>query len=236
MLAAIGSFLKPFVPQITSAASSLLGHKLASSRQEDAQDFSAGQFATRYQTTVKDLEAAGLNPALAYQQGGGSPPSSTAAGASNFDMSSAQMALVKAQTRKINAEAEITEEVGMDKARADLDVALQQVGLTAAQSAKVKAETDNVVQTLNNLKSEDDRLKMAARLLNQQSQYYSQLTMTDAQRITLVEAQAKEVLARTGLLNYDLAAAKSAGNLGREFGQYGPMMKLILDVIRTAKR
>lgn len=39
--------------------------------------FSAQQFATRYQTTVKDLQAAGLNPMLAYTQGGGSPPTGT---------------------------------------------------------------------------------------------------------------------------------------------------------------
>lgn len=40
-----------------------------------ANAFSAQQYATRYQTTVKDLEAAGLNPMLAYGQGAGSPPS-----------------------------------------------------------------------------------------------------------------------------------------------------------------
>lgn len=221
---------------LLSLGSTLLGHHLASRRQNDAQDFSAQQFATRYQTTVKDLEAAGLNPALAYQQGGGSPPSSTAAGASNFDLASAQASLIKAQTRKVNAEADITEETGMSKAHADLDVAIQQAGLTAAQSAKVKAETDNVVQTLNNLKSEDERLKKAAHMLYMQANLYSQQQLTEAARYDLVKAQAKEVLVRTGLLNYDLAAAKSAGNLGREFGQYGPMMKLILDVIRTAKR
>ena len=35
--------------------------------------FNADQYATRYQTTVKDLQAAGLNPMLAYSQGAGSP-------------------------------------------------------------------------------------------------------------------------------------------------------------------
>jgi len=38
-----------------------------------ANAFSAQQFATRYQTTVKDMAAAGLNPMLAYSQGGGPP-------------------------------------------------------------------------------------------------------------------------------------------------------------------
>ena len=41
--------------------------------------FNAQQFATRYQTTVKDLQAAGLNPMLAYGQGAGSPIAGQAA-------------------------------------------------------------------------------------------------------------------------------------------------------------
>lgn len=41
----------------------------------DSNQFNAQQFATRYQTTVNDLKAAGLSPMLAYGQGGGSPPS-----------------------------------------------------------------------------------------------------------------------------------------------------------------
>lgn len=46
---------------------------------EDNRAFQADQRATQYQTAVKDMEAAGLNPMLAYQQGGaGSSPGSTA--------------------------------------------------------------------------------------------------------------------------------------------------------------
>jgi len=41
--------------------------------------FNAQQYATRYQTTVKDLQAAGLNPMLAYGQGAGSPIPAVAA-------------------------------------------------------------------------------------------------------------------------------------------------------------
>jgi len=40
-------------------------------------EWSAQQFATRYQTTVKDLKDAGLNPMLAYGQGGGTPPTAS---------------------------------------------------------------------------------------------------------------------------------------------------------------
>ena len=38
---------------------------------------------TSYQRAIKDMEAAGLNPALAFQQGGASTPSGMAASGSN---------------------------------------------------------------------------------------------------------------------------------------------------------
>jgi len=66
-------------PSIIGGAMNIFGGEQRNQANRNAADsanaFSAQQFATRYQTTVKDLEAAGLNPMLAYGQGGGSPPS-----------------------------------------------------------------------------------------------------------------------------------------------------------------
>ena len=63
----IGSAFDAFGQQETNRSNRAL--------MDSSNAFNAQQFATRYQTTVKDLEAAGLNPMLAYGQGGGSPPS-----------------------------------------------------------------------------------------------------------------------------------------------------------------
>jgi methionine synthase II (cobalamin-independent) len=70
------------VPAAVSAVSAGLNYfgnqernKTSVDLANQANQFSAQQYATRYQTTVKDLEAAGLNPMLAYGQGAGSPPS-----------------------------------------------------------------------------------------------------------------------------------------------------------------
>jgi hypothetical protein len=70
---------------IASLGGSALGYagtqdQIAAAQQNlaTANAFSAQQYATRYQTTVKDLQAAGLNPMLAVSNGPGSAPSSAA--------------------------------------------------------------------------------------------------------------------------------------------------------------
>jgi len=91
-----------------SVGGAILDNIFASNRQEDAQSFSAQQYATRYQTQVKDLQAAGLNPMLAYGQGPGSAPtSSPASPGSNFTQAAGQhlqSQLNSAQIANINAD------------------------------------------------------------------------------------------------------------------------------------
>ena len=106
-----------------------MNNSAAMDRQKEAQTFSAQQFATRYQTTVKDLQAAGLNPMLAYMQGGGSPPSSSAAASSgtpSLGSSLNQSKLVTAQEANLNAQTQ--------KAAADTE-------LSNAQRRNVDADT-----------------------------------------------------------------------------------------------
>jgi len=75
----------------------------------EAQDFSAQQYATRYQTQVKDLKAAGLNPMLAYMQSPGSAPSGVLAQQEmpkNISSKLPEFRLATAQAAKIDAETE----------------------------------------------------------------------------------------------------------------------------------
>jgi len=106
---------------LTSGLLSVFGGERRNTAQaeqaQQANAFSAQQFASRYQTTVKDMEAAGLNPMLAYSQGGGSPPSGQQAqmqdtitpGVESFNRTrstAAQNAVQNAQVKNIEADTE----------------------------------------------------------------------------------------------------------------------------------
>lgn len=120
------------------AASAIAQNEQAKNRAEDAMDFSSDQTTqqmafqermsgTAYQRATADMKAAGLNPMLAYQQGGAHAPSGGAAQgvqapvqnvAQNAAASAAHAATIgniQAQTRKTDAETRLIEtEFGAD--------------------------------------------------------------------------------------------------------------------------
>jgi len=126
---------------LLSIGSSLLGgflnNEAAEDRQDDQQAFNAQQFATRYQTTVKDMQAAGLNPMLAYGQGGGAGASSAIAGSPGYpDLGASYNASKIASAQALNIEAD-TENKRAQAKNIEADTAVK-----LAQAPNVEADTD----------------------------------------------------------------------------------------------
>jgi hypothetical protein len=106
----------------------------AQALQEQANQFNAQQYATRYQTTVKDLQAAGLNPMLAYSQGGGSPVPAQAA--------QVQMAAPR-QNALGNAVNSASTGIAATSALQDIELKKAQVHQIDTQSDNIQADTAN---------------------------------------------------------------------------------------------
>lgn len=128
-------------------ASGAMNQRWALERQHQAQDFSAQQFEKRYQTTVNDMKAAGLNPMLAYSQGGGSPQGGSPAGGGgdvDFNRAVNESNIASAQQEQLSAQT--------DNTKSDTAVKTQ-------EEKNLKANKENTEQQTENLKWSAEQTK-----------------------------------------------------------------------------
>lgn len=212
----------------------LVNNLFAGSRQDDAQSFSAQQYATRYQTTVKDMEAAGLNPMLAYGGISGSSPTSSAASAGGMGdvgatvnqsrMTSAQVANIAADTENKKAQADLIE--------AQAAQAWSTAGQAQANTGLINANANKAIAELENIPKEGKRLDRLANMLYEQANLMSQQQLTESQKYEVLKATVSKIKSETGLLDLDIEAAKSLDNLGRTSKELKP----IVDMLRVFMR
>lgn len=143
--------------------------------------------ATQYQTAVGDMKKAGLNPMLAYHQGGaGTPPGAAASGtgahmpaisfstAAQVENIRANTTVAEAQADKVNAEADEirartpTHAVTIDKMRQDINESVeriqdiqQRVRTGAATAAQLHQHTTNLKEQVPQIRAMVENLKAA---------------------------------------------------------------------------
>lgn len=182
------SFLKGIAGPVIGLAGDLLGGHSAKKAQQKAneqniqlqreqQNWEEQMSSTSYQRATQDMLAAGLNPMLAYSQGGASTPNVSAATVQPEDaeakgvqragdramataMQMAQIRNLQSNSAKNEADATATNLDSRIKAWDEQYAAsnsANRAGMTAEQYNKTKAEADKLVQELKNLKLEWER-------------------------------------------------------------------------------
>lgn len=209
------------------AALSFLGGERRNSQQASsantANQFSAQQYATRYQTTMKDMQAAGLNPMLAYQQGAGTAPSGQQA-IYQDTISPAVSAYQAERLQRTQADLNTS-----SAARADQDIEVMKSTIK-----KIDSETRNLddVQSqlravVENLYEQNSILRKQGANLDKQNEVLTKTVRKMDSEIKNLDLQAIGQAADNILKNFDVNAAESLGNLGRNTREVKP----ILDVL-----
>ena len=234
---------------VTGLASTWWTNEKAAERQSDAQGFSAQQYATRYQTQVKDLQAAGLNPMLAYAQSPGSAPQGVAAPVQNpaDSMSKLTGALLQAV---LNSAQVANVQADTENKKATQDLIDAQTGATRASAAQSEAQARVLDQTVDKIKAEventqtdTERLKRAVELVYQQTQtarsqeiLNTQNTLYTDYNIDYLKALVSKVVSETKLNQLDIDAAEKFNNMGREVKEWSPIIEIFKNVMRSTRR
>lgn len=193
-----------------NAEQAQLNREFQADQVNKAEQYQTEMSNTSYQRSVKDMQAAGLNPMLAYMKGGASTPSISPASGSTAQ---AQGAVMQNPALALSSAAR-------DVASASqANASVSQIDATVD---KIKAETEN-------LPDEGRRLRATVWLLKEQADTAYQKGQTEVEVRKQIAATIDKLRKETKLMDFDVQAAESLDNIGRSSRELKP----IVDMVRS---
>lgn len=208
--------------QQNSANAALMRDQMAfnASEAQKNRDFQSGQRSTAYQTAIEDLKKAGLNPMLAYTQGGAANTSGAQASSGGLPqmVNKVQAGLANsatmAQINKTNAETKVQEAMA-DQVRADTALKTSSTRNVDMDTRRLESVIDQIKENIN-LQAQQGITEVAKRaLMATQADLNKINTDLAGGKIGLVEAQIRLTKATARLQELEIPRSENiAGTQG----------------------
>lgn len=235
---------------LIGGALGLLGAERANDARADEsaanRDFQERMSNTAYQRGMADMRAAGLNPMLAYSQGGASVPAGSMAQFENTGSAAAAgfANVMNAQAADVSSGASAQQAVTAAKiGDASIDKIKQEVTNLKTDNERSKAmitvlgeQYQNLVKEGYNLTEVGNSLRATITKLNAETGLLNSGTLLNVAKEQLTTYQTKTEITRELLNRLDIDAANQVENLGKAAGQMEPFFRILSLLLRTLGR